>query len=109
MLAGKLNERLWLYRKMEVDNPNTGVRSVVWPDEPERSIRAERQKVAYKSVVRGGESFLVADAVYLVRYAHQVRTGDRVRDRSTGELFEVVAEPNRDKDLITLKCTLVND
>lgn len=106
MTAGRLNYFLTPLRLERSYNPITGETTSHWAEKPE--IRAERVKFTAKAVYRGVESLIAADAVYLVRYRHEISDGWRVRDRE-GTVYNVVVEPNREKDLKLLKCTKVND
>lgn len=106
MNAGRLSYFLTPMRLETVINPDTGEITRRWTELTE--IRAERVKVASKAVTRGNEDFVAVDAVYYIRWNHDVRDGDRIRERG-GNTYEVVVEPNREKGLKLLKCTKVND
>lgn len=107
MRAGKMTSFLTVMKRTEEEDPVSGVVKPVWVQSA--TVRAERQSATYRTVVKGSETYETADAVFIVRFAHDIRTGDRVVERRFGELFDVTVEPNREKDLKTLKCTLVND
>lgn len=106
MNAGRLTEFLTpMHLETGVD-PASGAIKRDWVEEKE--IRAERVKLTTRAVTRGAEGFIEADAVYYVRIQHRIKDGWRVADRY-GTLYDVVTEPNREKGLLVLKCTKVNE
>lgn len=106
MNAGRLSYFLTPMRLETVTDPASGAITRRWVEQKE--IRAERVKLTVRSQMRGVELFNAADAVYYIRHRHRIEDGWRMKDRD-GTLYDVVVEPNREKDLKVLKCTKVNE
>lgn len=106
MNAGRLSYFLTPLQLVTRIDPESGSVRRQWV--VHREMRAERVKFAAKAVTRGAEGFTAVDAVYLVRMRHEISDGWRVRDRE-GTLYDVVVEPNREKDFKLLRCTKVNE
>lgn len=106
MNAGSLTYRLVAIEYVTTEDPLTGEKISEWIDR--FTMRAERIKLTGKAVVRGSESVIEADAAYYVRIQHPIKDGWRVRELG-GDLYDVVVEPNREKQLKILKCKKVND
>lgn len=106
MKAGRLNYFLTPMELITEHNPDTGETLRYW--EAHDEIRAERVKFIARAATRGVESLTVADAIFRIRYRHDVKDGWRVRDRE-GVKYDVVVEPDRENGMKLLKCTKVND
>ncbi|WP_303745040.1 phage head closure protein [uncultured Duncaniella sp.] len=106
MKAGRLNTFITPMHLTVTHDAVTGEARRVWEELPE--IRAERVKYTARHVYNSAELVVGVDAVFHIRYAHPVRDGWRVRERG-GDIYDVVVEPNREKQLKLLRCTKVND
>lgn len=106
MKAGRLNTFLTPMHLTVTHDPVTGEACRSWVEL--REIRAERVRYAARHVYNSAELVVGIDAVFHVRIQHPVEDGWRVRERN-GETYDVVVEPNTEKQLKLLRCTKVND
>ncbi|MCM1369833.1 MAG: head-tail adaptor protein [Candidatus Amulumruptor caecigallinarius] len=106
MNAGGLRGMLIPLELQSFKNPMTGETIEEWVEHP--PMRAQRIKIVGKAVVSGKESVIEQNTAYYVRLKHPISSGWRVKDKD-GILYDVIVEPNDEKQLKVLECKKVNE
>lgn len=108
MKAGRLRPMLLPSRAVRRADPRTGAALTVWEELP--VIRAERTRHTASERVENHELFTDYRAEYRLRLAHRLCEGMRVKDITTGTLYNVVgAFPDPEKEMLRISCERVND